>query len=260
MKPVAKNCRTTVQRALLSIGSATALIAAALPVSADDATSPHTFSANIGLFSDYVFRGITNTNEDPALQGGFDYSHSSGFYLGAWASNIEFNAGTSDSASLEIDGYGGFANTFSNGIGYDVGAVFYGYPSQNEDSGGGDYNYWEFYGKLNYTWENASLSPSVETGVYYSPDFFGEDGDGVYVFGTFGISLPADFSPYVTVGWQDVEGDKTSGPNGFDYFHYAIGVSKSLGMFTADLSWQEADLSGCSDACEAVVFSVSSSW
>ena len=89
----------------------------------------------------------------------------------------------------------------------------------------------------------------------------GEDGDGVYTYGTFGATLPYEFNPYVTVGYQYVDGDQTSGPAGYDYVHYAVGVNKTLGHFTADLSWQDArDLSGCNDNCEAVVFSVSSSW
>src|SRR2546428_12277993 len=54
--------------------------------------SPHTLSSNIGFFSDYVFRGISYTRERGAVQGGFDYSHSSGIYLGVWASNVNKNA------------------------------------------------------------------------------------------------------------------------------------------------------------------------
>ena len=227
---------------------------------ADTAATPHTFSANVGLFSEYVFRGITNSNEGPAIQGGFDYAHESGFYLGVWASNIEFGAGTSDTASIETDFYGGFTGKFANDIGWDVGLIYYAYPDQNEDFAA-DYNYLEGYGKLNYTWEGVTLTPSLEVGLYYSPDYFGEDGDGVYPYGTFGVSLPYAFNPYVTVGYQYVEGDQSSGPDGFDYVHYAIGVNKTLGHFTADLSWQDArGLSGCKDNCEAVVFSVSSSW
>ena len=102
---------------------------------------------------------------------------------------------------------------------------------------------------------------SANVGLYYSPDYFGEDGDAVYTYGTFGLSLPYDFSPYVTLGYQYVDGDQTSGPEGYKYFHYAIGISKKLGIFTADLSWQDArDLDDCDHNCTAVVFSVSSSW
>ena len=242
---------------LLLMGAATADESAG----GDAAASPHTFSANVGLFSEYVFRGITNSNEGPAIQGGFDYAHESGFYLGVWASNIEFgSSGATDTASIETDFYGGITGKFGNGIGWDVGLIYYAYPDQNEDVAA-DYNYLEGFGKLNYTFENVQLAPSIEVGLYYSPDYFGEDGEGVYTYGTFGATLPYDFSPYVTVGYQYVAGADTSGPAGFDYVHYAIGVSKTLGHFTADLSWQDArDLSGCNDNCEAVVFSVSSSW
>jgi len=230
------------------------------PAAAEAPAAAHTFSANVGLFSEYVFRGITNSNEGPAIQGGFDYAHESGFYLGVWASNVEFGGPATDRASIETDFYGGFAGKFANGIGWDVGMIYYAYPDQNEDTAA-DYNYFESYGKLNYAWEGIQLTPSLEVGLYYSPDYFGEDGDGVYTYGTFGASLPYEFNPYVTIGYQYVEGEDTSGPNGYDYVHYAIGVSKTLGHFTADLSWQDArDLSGCDDNCEAVVFSVSSSW
>lgn len=241
-----------------------ALLSCALASAEDEApTSPHTFSANIGLFSEYVFRGITNSNEGPAVQGGFDYAHESGLYAGVWASNIEFGGGpATDTASIEVDFYGGMTGSFANGIGWDVGLIYYAYPDQNEDElTGADYDYFEGYGKLNYSFEAVTWTPSVEIGLYYSPDYFGDDGEGVYTYGTFGLTLPYEFSPYVTVGYQYVAGDESSGPAGFDYVHYAVGMSKALGKFTADLSWQDArDLSGCDDDCEAVVFSVSASF
>lgn len=235
---------------------------AAEEAAAEAPQSPHTFSANVGLFTDYVFRGITNSNDGPAIQGGFDYAHEAGFYAGVWASNIEFDApDATNKASIEVDFYGGFTGSFANGIGWDAGVIYYAYPDQNEDTGAADYNYLEGYGKLSYTLHAVQFSPSLEVGLYYSPDYFGEDGDAVYTYGTFGLSLPYDFSPYVTLGYQYVDGDQTSGPEGYKYFHYAIGISKKLGIFTADLSWQDArDLDDCDHNCTAVVFSVSSSW
>src|SRR5262245_32365582 len=82
-------------------------------------SGPHTVTGNIGLFSQYIFRGLTQTNGDPAIQGGLDYSHSSGFYLGTWATNISWlkeNAtqangatlGLYDNAKAEVDFYGGY--------------------------------------------------------------------------------------------------------------------------------------------------------
>src|SRR5262245_37949565 len=78
--------------------------------------SDHTLTGNVGLFSQYIFRGLTQTDRKPALQGGFDYSHSSGFYAGTWASNISWLRDVaptyySSGGSLEWDFYGGFKNT-----------------------------------------------------------------------------------------------------------------------------------------------------
>ena len=219
--------------------------------------SSHSLSANVMLTSDYVYRGITQTNEDPALQGGFDYAHDSGFYLGVWASSLEFRSDTSDPASMEIDVYGGLSGELQNGIGWDVGVLYYFYPDQNEDAAA-DYDFLEFYGSLSYEWD-TEYKPSANIGVAYSPDFYGEDDTGIWVHGGLGFSIKDAIDPYISVGYQDVDGDKSS--DGFDYLYYAVGVSKTIDILTFDLSWHDAsDLDGCDNACEAVVFSVSSSW
>src|SRR3989338_2408299 len=100
---------------LKKIVMAGVVAAAFLPAFASAAeqapASPHTLTGNVGLFSQYIFRGLTQTDRDTALQGGFDYSHSSGLYAGTWGSNIswlrDFNA-YSGGGSLELDFYGGF--------------------------------------------------------------------------------------------------------------------------------------------------------
>ena len=89
--------------------------------------SPHTFTGNVAVVSDYRFRGVSQTYKLPALQGGFDYSHSSGFYVGNWNSSVSglsYNGG----AALEMDFYGGWKTEFANGIGFDVGGLYYYYP------------------------------------------------------------------------------------------------------------------------------------
>ena len=91
--------------------------------------SPHTFTGNLGLFSSYRFRGIDQTFGKPALQGGFDYSHASGFYLGNWNSNVSSGAGY-PGGNLEMDFYGGWKNTWGD-WGLDVGALYYYYPGTN---------------------------------------------------------------------------------------------------------------------------------
>ena len=91
--------------------------------------SPHTLTANIGLASSYRFRGIDQTFGKPALQGGFDYAHASGFYAGNWNSNVNSGAGF-PSGNLEMDFYGGWKKTLGD-WGLDVGAIYYTYPGSD---------------------------------------------------------------------------------------------------------------------------------
>ena len=118
------------------LGASLALPIAALAEEAAAPASPHSVSYNIGLFSQYVWRGMTQTDESLALQGGIDYAHASGFYAGAWASNVSWTTDFDymDSNSLEIDLYGGYANTIGDiGIGYNVGVLQYIYPGTSND-------------------------------------------------------------------------------------------------------------------------------
>ncbi len=234
-------------------------------VTAADASgdSPHKFSANVLVATEYLYRGVSQSNEDPAIQGGFDYSHETlGFYIGFWASSIEFNAGATNTASVETNFYGGLAGEFGNGVSWDIGGLYYYYPDNNEDlmDTVGDYNFVEVYGNLGYTIE-ASWDPTVDIGFAYSPDFYGEDDDGIYVHGKISFTLPHDFGVYSMIGYQDVSGDKTSGPAGINYVHYAVGLTYEFGILTFDGSWNDADEDcGPGDLCEAYVLSVSSSW
>ena len=87
-----------------------------------------TLTGNAGLFSDYRFRGFTQTGYKPAFQGGFDLSHTSGFYIGNWNSNVE--QGLYRGASLEMDFYGGYKYTFLEDFTADVGYYYYYYPTK----------------------------------------------------------------------------------------------------------------------------------
>jgi uncharacterized protein (TIGR02001 family) len=132
---------------------------AAAPAAAEPA-SPHTVTYNVGLFSQYVWRGMTQTDEAAALQGGADYAHSSGFYAGTWASNVSWTTDSDlyKSNSLELDLYAGFANTIGEtGIGYNVGVLQYLYPG-TKAGGLASANATEIYGGLSYNWFNTKLS------------------------------------------------------------------------------------------------------
>ncbi len=116
--------------------------------SKDDSLIPGTFTGSVAFTTDYRFRGITQTQGDPAVQGGLTWTHPSGFYVGIWGSNLKFVDG--DKADLEIDSSFGITNTLKAWT-YDVGAIRYNYPgSKPANVGLGKYDYWEVYGNLAY--------------------------------------------------------------------------------------------------------------
>lgn len=239
---------------IVSLVTAASLIAGMSVVRAED--SPHEFSANVGLITDYLFRGISQTEGNPALQGGFDYSYTPfGFYTGVWASNVDF--GNTDE-NLEIDFYGGFGGDLAaTGIGWDIGSIYYYYPGQE---GSPDSDYVEVYGGLNYAFA-AAWEPAIGAKVYYSPDFFGETGDGTAVEGTLDLALPvAGLGLGFLVGYQDVDDI-----GGYDYWN--VSLSKSIGIFDFGLTYSDTGdtsddwCAGGSDLCDStVLFSISSSF
>ncbi len=255
-------------------------------VQAED--SPHEFSANVAYTTDYVFRGVTQTDSGAALQGGFDYSYT-GFeavdiYAGTWASNVNFNVcdgittfcAGGDSADVEVDWYAGLTGSLMDtGVSWDIGGLYYWYPSQSEDdSFGVDYEFWEGYGSLSYTFPVTTLEPTLTGFAAYSPDYFGSDDDSIYWTIDLGLSLPYGFGIAVLYGQLDVDGDKTTGTaaggTGIDYDHWSIGVSKDISIFTMDLTYHDAEgdgdtlpMDGCGlvgDCDDRLVFTVSASF
>ncbi|OGU20624.1 MAG: hypothetical protein A2580_08565 [Hydrogenophilales bacterium RIFOXYD1_FULL_62_11] len=150
------------------------LVGAPGVVMAEEAASPHTLSANVGMYSNYVFRGISQTGGDPALQGGLDYTHSSGFYLGTWGSNVGWLEDFQgyNSGNVEIDVYGGFRGGIGEtGLSFDVGAIQYMFPGDNGTVTEADTT--EIYGAVGWKWFTAKYS------YYISDDVFGfADADG----------------------------------------------------------------------------------
>ena len=130
-------------------------------------------SGNVALATDYVYRGISQTNEEATIQGGFDVATDSGFYVGIWGSNIAFDG------SVEIDVYAGFAGEITEDFGFDVGYLHYEYPN---DAGPNDSSFDEVYGSL--TWRD------LKVGLNYSNDFFFESGKATYVYIDYSLSLP----------------------------------------------------------------------
>lgn len=147
-------------------------VASALGVPATalaQAKSLHTVTGNVGFVSDYRFRGLSQTYEQPALQGGFDYAHASGFYLGTWASNVSGNQYV-NGAGLEWDFYGGYK--FAAGpLGLDVGLLYYWYPGAYYPGFATKhkYNNTEAYIGASWNWLSVKYSHTLS-------DFFGVKG------------------------------------------------------------------------------------
>lgn len=169
--------------------------------------SPHTFTGNVAVVSDYRFRGVSQTYKLPALQGGFDYSHSSGFYVGNWNSSVSGNS-FNNGAALEMDFYGGWKTEFSNGIGLDIGGLYYYYPGSyyqtSAATGKKKYDNFELYIGLSYKWLSAKYS-------YATTDYFGLTGAalGNAVFGAVNSNNAAT---------GETAGTTTSNSKGSQYF------------------------------------------
>ena len=203
-------------------------------------------SGNVNLASDYVYRGISQTDEEGTIQGGFDVEAESGLYAGVWASNIAFDG------SIEIDIYAGFAGEFSEAVGFDVGVLRYEYPN---DLGPNHSSFNEVYGSVSFK--------DVTLGLAYSDDFFFESDTGVYVYIDYSLGLPNEFGLDFHYGDQSVKDNATFGAP--DFAEYSIGLTKSLADVDFALTWHDTDLSssecfGGSDICDSrVVFGLSKS-
>lgn len=187
----------------------------------------HSTSASVALSSDYMWRGYSQTDNEMALSGSFDYAHASGFYAGTWASNVDFML-NGEQANLEVDVYAGFGGDFGDsGVGYDFGALRYIYPDTNN----GDWN--EFYGSLSYSFFNV--------GVAYSSDVYGSDEDGIYYSAGFDYDLPMDIALSAGVGFYDYDTNVFGAGNPDSATDYHIGVSKELAGFGFDLTYTDTD-------------------
>jgi uncharacterized protein (TIGR02001 family) len=177
------------RKSLITIAVLGALAAPSFVFAADAApASDFTASYNVGLFSQYIFRGLTQTNHKPALQGGFDLNHKSGLYIGGWASNVSWLRDNGSSSvyntggSLEIDLYGGFKTDVS-GVGIDLGALQYYYPGALNAANFDKANTTELYGALSYGWLQAKVSGVVSKDAWAfgnKYNYNGKDERGTY--------------------------------------------------------------------------------
>ena len=203
-------------RSLLPI----ALMVSALPLAAsaqDTEESGAGLSWNLTATSEYFFRGISQSDDRPALQAGFDYAFDSGFYAGAWASTVDFG----DSTDAELDAFIGWNRDLNTAINLDLQMIRYNYIGE---PAGVDYAYNEWIGLL-------KISDTYLLTLGYTNDYLNADVDSLY-FGVGGEwDLGSDYLLTAGVGYTTIDGP------GENYFDYSIGVSRTFGLFNIGLSY-----------------------
>jgi uncharacterized protein (TIGR02001 family) len=203
------------------------------------AATPGPFTANLTLTNDYRYRGISQSNFRPAIQGGFDYAHSSGFYIGNWNSSISWisdsasAAGNSASAPIEMDFYGGYKYEWSKGFTADVGILQYYYPTTNLSAFAVNPNTTEIYAAQNFTFNAVtgylkfSWAASTLFGTANSAGSNYTDLTVNYDTGFWGLAVNAHVG-YQYVAGKTVAGDM-SNSSLFSYTDWKLGVTKDFG-------------------------------
>lgn len=185
---------------------------------------------NVGVVSDYRYRGISQTANGPALQGGADYAHSSGFYAGAWASTIEWikeagkaaSPAVSTKGSVELDLYGGYKGSLTKDLAYDVGYLRYEYVSNTYDkiSGNKNANTDEVYAALTYGPVTFKYSHAFSNLFGYA-----DSKGSTYADLSATFDLGNGFSLVPHIGAQDITGANSR----YSYTDYALTLGKDFG-------------------------------
>ena len=201
---------------------------AAAPAAAP--ASPHTLTANVGFFTDYIFRGISYARERGAVQGGFDYSHANGFYAGVWGSNVSSDKYAINGNTMEIDLYGGYVHTFNPDLSINVGILQFYYPTNNREGGLGSSNTTELNAAVTYKY--FTLKHSYVASKYFG--FVDSQGSGYTEFNVnYPVSQVAGLNLTAHVGRQFVAGSGVIADTSnsvYDYTDWQVGVNKDFSI------------------------------
>ena len=226
---------------ILAMLAAIVLVA---PATAQDGDGV-TIEGNVTLATDYSFRGWSQTQRDPAIQGGFDVSFDSGLYVGTWGSNVNFGASDDGNvASMEWDLYIGWARDLSDDVSIDVSFIHFEYPGDREN--------------LNYQEYAASLSVADFTfGVNYSPEYLAvADATFFYPYAQYSRALGENVSLDLHVGFNQADSlgeDFFGAEQGDEYVDYSasigfplLGATLSIGLYGTN----HDDDDGCGRDCD----------
>jgi uncharacterized protein (TIGR02001 family) len=196
------------------------LLAAPFAAQAED-ESPLTWEVT-GV-SDYVFRGASQSDEDPALQAGLTYSHDSGFYVGSWASTVDFGTSKPDA---EVDVFVGYNTDLNDSVNFDVALNRYLYPSA------GAQNYNELI-------TTTTFAETYSATVAYSNNVWNSDTDGWYFAVGGEWALPQEFSLNAGVGYSTFDEEVAE-----NYVDWSLGVSRAFGPATIGLTYHGTNSKG----------------
>ena len=201
---------------------AAALSAIALPTVVQAQAAPAaSVSYNVGLVTDYRYRGISQSRLDPALQGGADYSNPNGVYLGTWLSTIKWTKDAGGGGDIEWDLYGGYKGEIAKDIGFDIGGLYYFYPSNKlgKVAGLANANTFEIYGALTFGPVTAKYSHAL-TNTFANID----SKNSGYLDLSASFDLGNGFSLAPHIGRQEIKGTTVA-----SYTDYSLTLGKDMG-------------------------------
>lgn len=218
---------------LLALALVLALVSATGLIAQDSGAS---ISGNVTFTSDYVFRGISQAKEDPAVQGGFDVE-AGGFYIGTWGSNVDFGS----DAHVELDVYLGYTKEYQSGFSWDLGLIQYLYPSETA------LDTLEVYFGVGF--KGFGLKAS------FTDEYFGIETDAVYLDATYELPISDTFGLGFHVGQSTFD----DGVGLEDYIDYSAALNLAAVGLDFSLAFVGTDIDNFELADDRVVFSISKS-
>ncbi|WP_394389538.1 TorF family putative porin [Shewanella woodyi] len=190
-------------------------------------------TANIGATSNYLWRGVSQTQDAVAVQGGVDYEHGSGLYLGTWASNVDFD----DETSYELDFYAGYAGTIGEELGYDISYLYYAYPDSDSDI-----DFGELKAAISWRWFSLSYSHVTNAGSDVATAPWDNEDMGYL---DAGVSIPLSDSLSISAHYGYSTGDIVTAWFDTDsYSDYSLSLNKETEIGEVSFTVSDTDLNG----------------
>ncbi|WP_369668428.1 TorF family putative porin [Thioalkalicoccus limnaeus] len=227
-----------INRNAMTISAASPLMIVALAaVNPAVAAPPLDLSADLSVVSNYLWRGTSQTDDGPAVQGGLELGHDSGFYIGTWASNVDFESG----ANYELDIYMGFDFTLPDeAASLGVNTIYYAYPDDD-----GSIDFWEIGLSGGYDFFSAGIQYTV-WGDKDNEDALFDQGD-LYYYAGLDFELPYELGLGIQLGYYDftndrVEVDELGNTRSANYWHWGVSISREAGEFgTFSFNYEQND-------------------